>query len=183
MEPTINSREIYRGSVVSLRVDEVRLPDGLETIREVEEHSDAVAVVAIDTNGNIVMVRQYRKAVERKLLEIPAGGVEEGEFPEEAARRELQEETGYIAGSIEPLVRFYTSPGFCTELMHVFLARKLSSGETKLDPDEIIQVVPIALEDVLGMVKKAKSRTLRALHQYYSHNISWSILHDSGATI
>jgi ADP-ribose pyrophosphatase len=163
LEPTINSREIYRGSVVSLRVDKVRLPEGLETIREVVEHSDAVAVVPIDTNGNIVMVRQYRKAVEQKLLEVPAGGVEEGEFPEEAARRELREETGYTAGSIEPLVRFYTSPGFCTELMHVFLARKLSLGETKPDPDEIIQVVSISMEDILGMVRRGDIKDSKSI--------------------
>ena len=163
LEPTISSREIYRGSVVSLRVDKVRLPAGLETIREIVEHSDAVAVVPIDTNGNIVMVRQYRKAVEQRLLEVPAGGVEKGELPEEAAQRELHEETGYTAASIEPLVRFYTSPGFCTELMHVFLARKLSSGETKPDPDETIQVVPISFERVLDMVQRGEIKDSKSI--------------------
>lgn len=148
LEPTIQSKRIYEGKVVGLRVDTVRLPDGQETTREVVEHGESVAIVPVDAEGNVILVRQYRKAVGRILLEVPAGSVEEGEDPEACARRELLEETGYTASHIEPIASFYTTPGFCTERMHAYLATGLMPGEAQPEFDEQIEVVPVPLQKV-----------------------------------
>lgn len=148
LEPTTASERIYAGRVVGLRVDTVRLPNGREATREVVEHSESVAIVPVDAEGNVILVRQYRKAVERTLLEVPAGSVEEGEDPEACARRELLEETGYTASHIEPIASFYTTPGFCTERMHAYLATGLTPGEAQPEFDEQIEVVPVPLQEV-----------------------------------
>lgn len=148
LEPTIQSKRIYEGKVVGLRVDTVRLPNGREATREVVEHGESVAIVPVDAEGNVILVRQYRKAVGRTLLEVPAGSVEEGEDPEACARRELLEETGYTASHIEPIASFYTTPGFCTERMHAYLATGLMPGEAQPEFDEQIEVVPVPLQKV-----------------------------------
>lgn len=124
-EHTVATERIFRGRIVGLRVDTVQLPGGRVSQREIVEHSGSVAVVPLDVHSNILMVRQYRKPVEQELLEIPAGLLEPGEEPEAAARRELQEETGYTAQCIEPLVQFFTSPGFETKRCTPFLPRAL----------------------------------------------------------
>ena len=112
------------------------------------EHGESVAIVPVDAEGNVILVRQYRKAVERTLLEVPAGSVEEGEDPVACARRELLEETGYTASHIEPIASFYTTPGFCTELMHAYLATELTPGEAQPEFDEQIEVVPVPLQEI-----------------------------------
>jgi ADP-ribose pyrophosphatase len=172
-EPTVESRVAYEGRIVNLRVDTVQLSRGTLGTREIVEHADCVCVVPLDDQGNVIMVQQYRKPAEETLLEIPAGGIEKGEVSQEAALRELQEETGYTADKIQHLSSFWTTPGFCTELMHAYLATDLRPSSLSPDEDEDIQVVRVPLDQIpdmvrLGQIKDAKSiaSLLMALHLY-----------------
>jgi ADP-ribose pyrophosphatase len=172
-EPTVESRVAYEGRIVNLRVDTVQLARGTLGTREIVEHADCVCVVPLDDQGNVIMVQQYRKPAEETLLEIPAGGIEKGEVPREAALRELQEETGYTADKIQHLSSFWTTPGFCTELMHAYLATDLRPSSLSPDEDEDIQVVRVPLDQIpdmvrLGQIKDAKSiaSLLMVLHLY-----------------
>jgi len=151
-EKTLCSEHVFRGRLLSLRVDTVLLPDGRTTTREVVEYSGAVAVVALTGEMEVVMVRQYRHPAGRELVEIPAGKIEEGENPEACARRELEEETGYTAASWQCLGRFYSTPGFSSELMHLYLARGLLSHGQTPDEDEFVEVVRVPFKKALGMV-------------------------------
>jgi len=151
-ERTLHSQRIYEGKIVNLRVDTVELPSGKKTKREIVEHGGCTAIVALDSEKNVLLVRQYRKAVERMLLEIPAGGIEPGEEPLEGARRELEEETGFSAERWEHLSLFYTSPGFCTEFMHLYLATGLQPAERAADDDEHIEVVRVPLKKSLELI-------------------------------
>ena len=162
-EPTKESRHIFQGKVVSLRVDTVQLSNGGLSTREVVEHSDAVAVVPVDSHGNVILVRQYRKAVEETLLEVPAGGINAGETPEAAARRELLEETGFTAKDYESLGGFYTTPGFCTELMHSFLATGLTPGEAQPEFDESIEVVSVPLREIHTMLREGEFQDAKSI--------------------
>ena len=145
-ERTLHSERIYEGKIVNLRVDTVELPSGRETKREIVEHAGCTAIVALDSENNVLLVRQYRKAAERMLLEIPAGGIETGENPLEGARRELEEETGFSAKKWEELSFFYTSPGFTTEYMHLYLATDLKPAKRAPDDDENIELVRVPLK-------------------------------------
>ena len=145
-ERTLHSERIYEGKIINLRVDTVELPSGKKTKREIVEHAGCTAIVALDSKNNVLLVRQYRKAVEKMLLEIPAGGIESGENPVEGARRELEEETGFSAAKWEELSRFYTSPGFTTELMYLYLATDLKPLKRVADDDENIEVVRVPLK-------------------------------------
>ncbi len=161
-EQTLDSRQIYDGRRVKLRLDRVMLHSGRETTREVVEHPDCVAIVALDAEDNVILVRQFRHAVAKELLEIPAGGIEPGEEPLKSALRELAEESGYIAGSIKRLGGFYSSPGYSTEYLHLFLATEIKPGPSQAQEDEILEVVPIPLKQVhrlitSGEIQDAKS--------------------------
>ncbi len=112
MEKTLSSRLIYEGRVVKLRVDTVKMPNGRETTREIVEHSDCVAIVAIDDKDNVLLVKQFRQPVGKALLEIPAGGIEPGEDPVITVRREMREETGYLPRKVERVGGFYSAPGY-----------------------------------------------------------------------
>ena len=119
----------------------------------------------VDEDGNVYLVRQYRKPPERLLLEVVAGGVDEGESAEAAARRELREEAGLRAEKLELLSFFWMSPGFCTEGMHAYLATGLSVGESAPEDDENIEVVRVRLEEVPGLIASGSFRTARALRR------------------
>jgi len=162
-ERTLESRQIYEGRQVNLRVDKVVLPGGRETKREVVEHPDCVAIVAIDAEDNVILVRQFRHAVARELLEIPAGGIEPGEEPLQGALRELEEEIGYVAGRMERLGGFYSSPGYSTEFLHLFLATELEPGPSRAQDDEIIEVVPIPLKQVRSLITSGELRDAKSI--------------------
>ena len=162
-EHTVETQRIYQGRIVGLRLDTVLLPDGHITTREVVETRNAVAIVPVDAQGNVILVRQYRKPPEQTLLEVPAGGLDEGEEPEVCARRELEEETGYTASHIEPLTSFFMSPGFCTEEMHAFLATGLTAGQPHPDVDENIEVVTVPLAAIPEMIQQAEIRDSKSI--------------------
>ena len=151
-EETLSSQLVYQGRVVRLRVDTVRLPGGRETVREIVEHDDCVAVVALDADGRLLLVRQFRKAVAGELLEIPAGGIDPGESPEEAVRREMREETGYLPRRIERLGGFYSAPGYATEYLYLYLATDLIPSQLFAEDTEGISLVRVAPEEVPGLI-------------------------------
>ncbi len=152
MEETLSSETIYSGRVVTLRVDEVRLPGGRQTKREVVEHSDCVAIVAIDADDNVLLVRQFRKPVEKNLLEIPAGCIEPGEEPIATVRREMCEETGYLPRSIKRMGGFYSAPGFCTEYLHLYLATDLVPERLYASDTESIELVRVPLSQIAELI-------------------------------
>ena len=152
-EPTIETRRIYEGNIINVRVDTVRMPSGNTATREIVEHSHAVCIVPVDEDGNVVLVRQYRKPAEEALLEVPAGGVEEGEVSEEAVLRELQEEIGYTAGNLQHLSSFWVAPGWATEFMHAYLATELTPSRLEADEDENIEVVRLPFDQAVAMFK------------------------------
>jgi ADP-ribose pyrophosphatase len=148
-EKTLKREKLYSGKVVDLFLDEVELPNGKKGKREIIKHPGAVAVIALTHDQKIVMVQQYRKALERTIVEIPAGKLEKNEDPKEAALRELEEETGYTADSLQKVTSFYTSPGFADELIHLYIAENIKPLEEKkeLDEDEFVNVMLVSLEE------------------------------------
>ncbi|MEH7354063.1 NUDIX hydrolase [Neobacillus drentensis] len=157
-EKTLQSEEIFSGKVISLHLQDVELPNGKQAKREIIKHPGAVAILAITNDNKVVMVEQYRKALERTIVEIPAGKLEKGEEPAVCARRELEEETGYECEHLELLTSFYTSPGFADEIIHVFLAKGLTKKENAaaLDEDEFVNLEELTLEEVEQYVKEQK---------------------------
>ena len=162
-EEVLSSTILFSGRAVRLREDRVRLPNGRATTREIIEHPGSVGILPLLTRSNILLIRQYRHAVGRTIWEIPAGTMEKGESPEECARRELEEETGYRAKSLKPFFDCYTTPGYSQELMHVFLARGLRLSERRLDEDEIIAVESLPGKVALRMVKSGQIRDAKTI--------------------
>ncbi len=152
MERTLSSRLIYTGRAVKLRIDTVQMPSGRETTREIVEHSDCVAVIAIDAEDNILLVRQFRKSVEKELLEIPAGGIDPGEDPAQCVRREMREETGYLPQNVERLGGFFSAPGYCTEYLHLYLATNLTPSQLYAEDTESISLVRVPISQIPGLV-------------------------------
>ncbi|MFQ5934238.1 MAG: NUDIX hydrolase, partial [Dehalococcoidia bacterium] len=152
-EKTIESKTVFNGRLVNLRLDTVALPDGGTACREIVEHGEVVFIVPVDADDNVLLVRQYRKPAEEVLLEIPAGGIDPGEEPADAAQRELREETGYMAGNLEPMASFYTSPGFCTEFSHLYLATDLQHDPLESEPDENIILCPVAADQITRLIQ------------------------------
>jgi ADP-ribose pyrophosphatase len=152
-ERRIGGREIFHGRIITVKEDRVELPDGRASTREVVLHPGAVAILPLDETGNIVMVRQFRYTVGEVLLEAPAGKLEPGEDPLTCAARELAEETGLAAQRLTCLTRFYTSPGFSNELIHLFLAEGLTQAKAgTADDEEFIEVVRVPLPEAVAMV-------------------------------
>ena len=155
-ETTVGTERIYEGRIINVRKDTVKMPDGNTATREVIEHSAAVCIVPVDENGNVILVRQFRIPTGGPLLEVPAGGVEEGEVSEEAVLRELQEEIGYTAGKLHHLASFWVAPGWATEFMHAYLATELTPSRLDADEDENIQVVRVPFEEAISMFKSGE---------------------------
>lgn len=151
-EMSLSSKEIFQGKIINLRVDTVQLADGRIATREIIDHSEAVAILALDQNHDVLLVRQYRKAAEEFLMEIPAGLLEAQETPLMAAQRELLEETGFKANQWHYILSFFTAPGFCNEKIHLFLATELSEGKAQPDEDEFIELLKISLPEAYKMV-------------------------------
>jgi len=151
-ERVVDSQHVYRGRAIHMRVDSVVKPNGKKTTREVVEHVDCVVILPIDSKGNVLLVRQFRHAVGKELLELPAGSIDPGETPEQAAVRELREETGYKPGKLERLGGFYAAPGYCTEYLHFFRATQFEKSPLTAEDTDEIEVVPISPADVPGLV-------------------------------
>ena len=153
-EKTISSDRVYTGKTISLKVDTVEVPNRGYQKREIVEHNGAVGIVAITPENKVVLDRQYRKAVEKELWEIPAGKIEIGENPKECAIRELKEETGYSAENMKLIHKFYTSAGFSNQKIYIFLAENLIQGERDLDEDEFLEVHEIDKDEVYNMIAR-----------------------------
>ena len=157
------SRRVYEGRVLSLEVDDVEEPGGVRAVREVVRHRGSVAALAVHEDGRVVLVRQYRYPVDADLWELPAGRLDPGETPAEGARRELEEEVGLRAEGLEPLARYYTTPGFCDEEMHLFRATRLTSVPARPEPDERIEALTCTLEEARSMIARGEVREGKTL--------------------
>jgi len=157
-ETTISTEKIYDGKVIQLQVDEVTLPDGKKAKRELIKHSGAVAVIPITKDNKIVLVEQYRKPLEKPLVEIPAGKLEIGEEPETAAIRELEEETGYTANNLSLITSFYSSPGFADEIVYIYITDELEKLDTPVegDEDEFVEVHELTLDEAKQYVEEQR---------------------------
>lgn len=167
MPSILSSSYKFRGKIVSLRVDEVRLDDGHACRAEVVEHRPSMTVVALDDAGRIVLVRQHRLAAGEDLLETPAGCVDEGETPEEAVNRELAEETGLCAREVISIGAFYLAPGWATEYMHAYLARDLYESTAEPDEDERIEVVRLPIAEWERAIRAGEIRDCKSIAAWH----------------
>lgn len=152
-EEKINSKTIYEGKVINLKVNEVKLENGATATREIVEHPGGVCVIGLDSENNALMVRQYRAPFEKPLLEAPAGKLDKGEEPIECGKREFLEETGHTAEKMTYLGEFYPSVGFLTEKIHIFLAEGLKRESQHLDEDEFLNIEKYPLKKLTEMVE------------------------------
>lgn len=151
-EQTIEKHMLYEGRILNLRNDDVVLPNGHKSAREVVEHPGGVCVAAVDDDGTVLLVRQYRYPFGEELLELPAGKLEYGEDPLECGKRELHEETGATATEYTSLGKFYPTCGYSNEIIYLYLAKGLTYGEQCPDEDEFIDVVRLPLKEAVSMV-------------------------------
>lgn len=161
---------VAKGSIIDYYHDTMKIPNGNTVIWDFIDHKGAAAVIAKNPDGNIIMVRQYRNALERITLEIPAGGKNKGETFEAAARRELQEETGYNCKEIEFLVSIRTTIAFCNEQIDIYVAKDLTLGDQHLDEDEYVEVTSYPIEELIEMIYNGTiqdSKTISGLMCYY----------------
>jgi ADP-ribose pyrophosphatase len=171
-EKTISSCYIFKGRAFNVRVDTVTNAGGQETTREIVEHNECVTVVPVDAEGDILMVRQFRKAIEKELLEIPAGGIDPGEDPPTAVKRELQEEIGYLPEKIEPMGGFYSTPGFCNEYLYLYLATDLKSSRLYAEDTPGIETVKIKPRQILKLIRSGEicdSKSIAGLLRYLEY--------------
>ncbi|MBN2287474.1 MAG: NUDIX hydrolase [Tissierellales bacterium] len=169
IEKVISTQRIHEGKILNLRVDEVLLPNNKKAYREIIEHQGAVAIVAITDDGKILLVNQYRSAIGEVMTEIPAGKLENNEDPVDCAERELIEETGFKPGKLEKMLEITTSPGFCNEKIHLFLAKDLSPAFLACDEDEFIDLLSVDLDEALQMITAGDikdSKTIIGLLNY-----------------
>jgi ADP-ribose pyrophosphatase len=165
-EKTISTEKIYNGSIISLEKLLVELPDNKHAIRDIVRHPGAAAVLPIDEDGSVYMVRQYRKPIEKVSLEIPAGRLEPNELPVECAARELSEETGLTSGNLTHILSISTTPAFCDETIHIFLATDLKEGSMHTDEDEFLTREKIHIDKLYDMVTSGEitdSKTIAAV--------------------
>jgi ADP-ribose pyrophosphatase len=154
----MTSKPIYAGRVVTLNLETVTLPNGATVEMEVIHHPGAAAVVPVRDDGAVLLIRQYRHAVGGYIYELPAGKLDPGEDPKDCAARELEEEIGLRASSLEHVVTFYTTPGFTDEVIYIYQAFGLVPGRQKLDTDEVLEVVAFPLEDALAKIRDGTIR-------------------------
>jgi ADP-ribose pyrophosphatase len=164
------TKTIYQGRVVNLSLETVTLPNGVTVELEIIHHPGAAAVVPMKDAKTVLLVRQYRHAAGGYMLEIPAGKLDHGEDPRDCAARELEEEIGFRASSLEPVISFFTTPGFTDEVIHVFLATGLTPGRQNLGRDEVLHVIEIPLERAIEQIGEGKIRdgkTIAGLQAVY----------------
>lgn len=167
-EITLSKQTIFKGRIISLETQEVRLPGGKTASREIVRHPGAVAVMALH-DGKMLMVEQYRKPLDKSQVEIPAGKLEPGEDPLESARRELREETGYACGKIRKITTFSTSPGFADEVLHLYLAEQLTPGESAPDEDEFLDCFAVTPEEAKQLMAEGRicdAKTILAVYAW-----------------
>lgn len=175
-EKRIHTKEIYKGKIIDVYCDDILLPNGNKATREYIKHIGAACVVPLTENGEVLMVRQYRYPFEKVLLEVPAGKLDEkSEDPKAAALRELREETGASAEELTYLGAYYPTCAYSDEVIHIYLARNLSFGETHFDEDEFIEPERISLETLIEMVMRGeipdgKTQTALLKAYYYLQN-------------
>jgi len=155
-EKTLGVEQIYKGYIISLEKIAIELPDGQVSNRDVVRHPGASMVIPVLDDGRIIMVRQYRKALEKESLEMPAGKLDAGEEPLVCAKRELEEETGYTAERYEHIISIETAPGFSDERIHIFIAKGLKAGKMNLDSDEFIENEVYSIDELINMVLYGK---------------------------
>lgn len=166
---------LYKGRILTLKKKFVYLPNQEIAMREIVEHQGGVGVLAINDNNEILLIEQYRAALEKPLLEIPAGLLEEGENPKQCARRELREETGYDAKNFRFLGKYYPSPGFSNEVIHLFLATELFYNPLEMDKDEFLKVKLLPVNEAIDFIydlDPVDAKTAIAILRYfYQFNI------------
>lgn len=168
----LESKVTHKGLLVTVTVDKIAMPDGSSALREsVIRGKNAAAVLAVDNDGSLIFVRQYRHAFGEMLLEIPAGVLEDGEEPEIGVLRELEEETGKKAQTLEFLCEMYPTVGYCTEKIQLFIATDMTEGQQKLDADEFVEIERYTLDEALDMIYKGEikdGKTIAALFAWAS---------------
>jgi ADP-ribose pyrophosphatase len=152
LEKKLSSQQVYQGRGVNLHVDWIQKPSGRKTTREVVEHSDSIVAVVLDNQDNVLLVRQFRYAIGKSLLEVPAGGIEPGEEPIDAVRRELQEEIGYLPKKINKLGGFYSIPGYGTEYLYCYLATDLVPNRLVAEDTEGIELVRVPQNQIPQLI-------------------------------
>lgn len=157
------SKEIYKGKIITVSVDTVRLPNDREVALDMVRHPGASAVVPLRSNGQVVLIHQYRYAVGGYLYEVPAGKLDPREQPDHCATRELEEEVGYRVGHLESLGNIVTAPGFCDEVIHLFLATDLTPSQQSLDHDEIIRVVEMPFAEAMAKIRDNSIRDAKSI--------------------
>ena len=161
---TLNRRkEVYRGRIVNLVVDEITTDQGIDTIREVFQHPGGAAVVPVLPGGDVLLVRQFRYPMQEYLLELPAGKIDAGEPPEETAARELGEEAGYKAGRLTKIAECYSTPGFCDEKLHIYLAEDLTAVQASGDDDEDLEVVRLTRAELQAHLERGLFRDAKTI--------------------
>jgi ADP-ribose pyrophosphatase len=163
-EKTIKENLIYKGKIISFSCDDVKLPNGRTSTREVVKHPGGVGVVALTDDGNVLLVRQFRYPYKAEIFEIPAGKINSGEEPLECGKRELKEETGCTAANFQSLGRLLPSPGYTNEIIYMYLAKNLKQSEMQLDDDEFLSVVKMPLKTAVdkvmsGEIQDSKTQT------------------------
>ena len=154
-EKTMRCERIYEGKILNLKIETVELPNKKYSKREIIEHPNGVAIIPI-VEDSLIMVKQYRKAVDKVMLELPAGLLEVNEEPKEAALRELKEETGYESEKVKYIMEFYTSPGYCNEKIYLFLATNLKEGVAMPEPGESVVHEKYSIEELAKMVSRGE---------------------------
>jgi len=162
-EKTISTERIYEGKILNLRRDKVVTVTGDPSFREIVEHNGGSVAVPITKEGKLVLVRQFRKPLERSMLELPAGKIEKGEEPLATIKRELKEETGYTAGNITFLTAFYPSVGYTNEALYIYLATDLIPGETEYDEHEAMDILEMDFEEAHNMVVRGEIQDAKTM--------------------
>ncbi|RXJ03830.1 NUDIX hydrolase [Anaerobacillus alkaliphilus] len=163
-EKTLATKSIFQGKVIELVVKDVELPDGNTSKREIVHHPGAVAIIALTKDKKLLVIEQFRKPLEKTIIEIPAGKLEKGEDPLECARRELEEETGFRAISINFITSFYTSPGFADELIHIYFTDEIEIGEVNPDEDEFLSVLEVSLSEAEQLIEEQKIHDAKTIY-------------------